>query len=73
MTCNLTTFEGINRYYNCARDDRGYIRDELVNSFNAVLRDYPAADPYGLRQQMLPEDYLKFVDEVETEQSDADE
>jgi hypothetical protein len=70
MACNMTTFDGINRYCSCPRFMRRNIRDELVNSFTAVRRDYPAGDPYGLRQRMSPEDCLNFVDVVESEEGD---
>jgi hypothetical protein len=71
MSINMTTFDGINRYYNCPSDVRKNIRQQLLNSFSAVLRDYPAGDPYRLREQMSPEDYLKFVDAVESEEEDT--
>ena len=65
MACNVTTFQGIKGYYNCPRFMRRNIRDELVNSFKLVQGIYPAGDPYGLRRQMSPEDYLNFVDAAE--------
>jgi hypothetical protein len=70
MSINMTTFDGINRYYTCPRFVRRNIREELLNAFNAVLRDYPAGDPYKLRGQMSQDDYLKFVDAVESEEED---
>jgi hypothetical protein len=66
MSINMTTFDGFDRYCSCPRFDRRNIRGQLVNGFNAVLRDYPAGDPYELRKQMSPEDYLNFVDAVES-------
>jgi hypothetical protein len=68
MMSNLTTREGAKLYYSCPSDVRKNIREQLLNSFNAVLRDYPAGDPYRLREQMSPEDYLKFVDALESEE-----
>jgi hypothetical protein len=65
MACNMTTFDGINRYYTCPGDARQDIRNELLTSFKLVQGDYPTGDRYGLRQQMSPEDYLSFVDATE--------
>jgi hypothetical protein len=73
MACNMTTFHGINRYYSCPRFIRRNIRDELVNNFSAVRRDYPAGDPYGLRKRMSPAEYLKFVDAEADEESKGDD
>jgi hypothetical protein len=70
MFRNLTTFEGIKRYLSRPKRIRRFVRDELLNSFNAVLRDYPAGDPNGLRQQMPLKDYLAFVDELESRDGD---
>jgi hypothetical protein len=73
MSINLTTFDGFDRYCSCPRFVRRNIRGRLVNGFNAVLREYPAGDPYGLRQRMSPEDYLKFIDPVESEEGEDED
>jgi len=68
MMSNMTTFDGFSRYQMLHRESRRNIRDELINDFSIVLRSYPAADDaYKLRQQLSPEDYLKFIDAAETE------
>jgi hypothetical protein len=49
---------------------RRFVRDELLNSFNAVIRYYPAGDTDGLRQQMPLKDYLAVVDDLESRDGD---
>jgi len=62
MMDNMTTFEGIHRIYGRPLGIRRLVVDELLNNFKATLRAYPAGDPYKLRGQMDPEEYLKFID-----------
>jgi hypothetical protein len=66
MMSTMTTRAGAKRYYSCPSFERKIIREQLLNSFNAVLGDYPAGDPYKLREKMSPEGYLSFVDAVES-------
>jgi hypothetical protein len=66
----MTTFDGIKRYLSLPRRIRGFIRDELFNNFNSVLRDYPAGDPNRPREQMPPKGYFAFVDDLESGDGD---
>jgi hypothetical protein len=66
MFRNMTTFKGIKRYLRRPKRLRRFVRDELLNSFNAVLRYYPAGDPSGLRQQMPLKEYLAVIDDLES-------
>jgi hypothetical protein len=73
MMRNLMTFRGIKRFNAMHRDDRRLIREQLLNDFKAALRDYPAGDPYKLREQVAPEDYLKFMDDLLVGEDNGDE
>lgn len=68
MLVNFTTFKGIARHYDKPRAFRQLVEDELLNSFNAVLRGYRNGDRDDLRKHMPPEEYLKFVDSDEFEE-----
>jgi hypothetical protein len=70
MFLNMATSEGIKRYLSNPKRMRRFVRDELLNSFNAILRDYPAGDPDSLREQMPLKDYLVFVDDMESRDGD---
>jgi hypothetical protein len=73
MKDNMTTFEGMNGYYSMHREDRRLIREEFLNIFKETLRDYPAGDPYQLRDQIGREDYPKFFDTELEEENNNDE
>jgi hypothetical protein len=45
-----------------SRYGRRLVRDQVLNEFNAALRDYPSGDPNKLREQIPPEDFLKVMD-----------
>jgi len=62
------TFKGALKLRSFPRGMRRDILEELLDSFAGALRDYPAADE--LRKWMPPEEYLKFIDRVETEEED---
>jgi hypothetical protein len=66
MLIYMTTSEGIRRYLRIPERMRRFIRDGLLNGFNGVVRGYQAGDPNEFREQMSPEDYLAFVDDVES-------
>lgn len=70
MMRNMTTFSGINRYMSLPRGSRHNIRNALLNSYAALLSDYPAGDPNNLRKQLGPEDYLVLID-IEADEEDA--
>jgi hypothetical protein len=62
MAHNMTTVEGINRFHRFLRRDKQSICDQLINTFNQILKAYPEGDPANLRKEMGLEDYLKIVD-----------
>ncbi len=73
MMRNMTTFEGLNSFHSLHCEDRRLIREQLLSSFRATLRDYPTGDPYKLREQIGPEDYLKFIDAESADEDNGDE
>jgi hypothetical protein len=73
MMRNLTTFKGVSGYRSCPPEMRRLIRDELFNNYKGTLRDYPKGDPYNLREQIAPEDYLKFMDADDEEEDIGNE
>lgn len=72
MLLYTTTFRGTNRINSLPRGIRRNIREELLNSFNAILRGYPSGDPYKLREYMPPDQYLKLIDRTNTGEEDAE-
>jgi hypothetical protein len=73
MKRNLTTFKGIHRFYGFHRDDRRMIRERLLRNFRLTKKNYPGGDPYKLREQIGPEEYLKFIDTEVEEEENGDE
>ena len=65
----MTTFRGVRRLYSSPRGLRRLVEEQILSNFKATLRDYPAGDPYKLREQIGPEEYLKFID-AETEEEE---
>jgi hypothetical protein len=73
MMRNLTTFEGLSSLYSEPRGMRRNVTDQLVNIFRETLRHYPAGDPFKLREQIGPDEYLKFIDLEYEDEDDGDE
>ena len=67
----MRTLEGIRRYLRIPRRMRRFIRDELLNSFNGVTRGYQVGNTNKLREKMSPEDYVAFVDDLESRDGDG--
>jgi hypothetical protein len=67
MLVSLATFKGMARLYHQPRAFRRLVEDELLNTFNAVLRGYRNDDPDSLRKYMPAEEYLKFIDSEEAD------
>jgi hypothetical protein len=51
-----------NFYRRMHPDQRWYVAEFLVVIFDEALRDYPAGDPYYLREPLAQEDYLALTD-----------
>jgi hypothetical protein len=67
MMLYTRTWDGLKRYYKQPQFVRQNIRWELLRIFKAVLRDYLAGGSDALRDKMSREEYLRFVDEIESE------
>ncbi len=66
MMESMTTWEGIIAY--CRRPSfiRKNVREELLNMFKTVLRYYPSGVMQKLRKRMSSENYLAFIDELDS-------
>jgi hypothetical protein len=62
MAEHITTLKDLIEHYDRPRGIRNLVRDELLNKFKGILRNYPAGDPYKLLDQMGRRDYLNLVD-----------
>src|SRR5262245_58550098 len=67
----LMSFKGLERLYDQPRFFRQLEQNHLLNSFRTILREYSApTDPYDMRGQMAPKEYLKFIDTAEVDEED---
>jgi hypothetical protein len=57
-----TTFEGTNRFYSRPIGMRRNVSEGLLSDFKTTLRDYPAGDPYKLRERLGHRDFLELID-----------
>jgi len=73
MSRYTTTLAGLQRYLSDPRPLRRFIRDEMLNGFNAVIRGYRGREPNEFRDTMSREDYIAFVDEMESKDGEEEE
>jgi hypothetical protein len=72
MASNLPTFEGFIKRFDQPRGLRNFTRDNLLNNFKIIVANYPAGDPYRLREEIGTNDYLKLADEDSEEAGDGE-
>jgi hypothetical protein len=66
----MTTVEGIERFYSQPRGFRRLNLEQLVRNFIDTLQNYPEGDPHKMREEMGPQEFLRFVD-AESEGDDG--
>ena len=69
----LTTYRSACRYYRMHKGDRRLIRGQFLSGYDAILREYPKMDPWGVIDEMSLDEYLKSVDAETAEGDDDDE
>ncbi|SHL38318.1 hypothetical protein SAMN05444159_5756 [Bradyrhizobium lablabi] len=69
----LSTYPSACRYYQRSKESRRNVREWLLNMFKSILRDYPAGDPYKLRDEMSAGDYSRLMDSETEEEDNGDE
>jgi hypothetical protein len=67
----MTTVEGIEKFHDQPRGFRPLDLEQLVRIFIDTLQNYPEGDPHKLREQMGPQEFLRFVDAESEEEDDG--
>jgi len=57
----MTTVEGIKKLHDQPRGFRRFDLEQLVRVFKDTLQNYPEGDPYKLREQMGPQEFLRLA------------
>jgi hypothetical protein len=73
MMRKMTTFGGRRSYKQLHRGMRRLISDHLLNTYKNVLKEYPAGDPYKLRDEISSDEYARLIDSEAEEEGDRDE
>jgi hypothetical protein len=67
----MTTVEGIEKFHDQPRGFRRLDLEQLVRIFKDTLQSYQEGDPHKLREQMGPQEFLRFVDAESEEEDDG--
>jgi hypothetical protein len=71
MMQNMTTLEGLEKFYEKPRRESRRICDSLTDAYLDALKHYPDGDPGGMRKELGDEKYLELID-AESEDEDHD-